>query len=102
MCGGVGTASQSTTDSLSMVCQNVQSYILRYFTLVVIANCNIFSVLLSAEVEDGEELLKHSTHANCNIFSVLLAAEVEDGEELLKHSTDALRQVCTNTEPEYN
>ena len=40
--------------------------------------------------------------ANCNIFSVILAAEVEDGEELLKHLTDALRQVYTNTDPEYN
>ena len=64
------------TDSVSVVCQNLQSYILMYFILVVIANCNI--------------------------FSVLLAAEVEDGEELLKHSTDALRQVYTNTDPEYN
>ena len=26
MCGDVGTASQSMTDSLSVVCQNVQSY----------------------------------------------------------------------------
>ena len=64
------------TDSVSVVCQNLQSYILMYFILVVIANCNI--------------------------FSVLLAAEVEDGKELLKHSTDALRQVYTNTDPEYN
>ena len=64
------------TDSVSVVCQNLQSYILMYFILVVIANCNI--------------------------FSVVVAAEVEDGEELLKHSTDALRQVYTNTDPEYN
>ena len=64
------------TDSVSVVCQNLQSYILMYFILVVIENCNICSVLLTAEVEDGEELLKHST--------------------------DALRQVYTNTDPEYN
>ena len=76
MCGGVGTASQSITDSVSVVCQNLQSYILMYSILLVLANCNIFSVLLSAEVEDGEEVLKHSN--------------------------DAFRQVCTNTDPEYN
>ena len=61
------------TDPVSVVCQNLQSYILMYFILVVIANCNIFSVLLAAE--DGE---------------------------LLAHSTDVLRQVYTKTDPEYN
>ena len=76
MSGGVGAASQSMIDSVSVVCQNLQSYILMYFTLVVIANCNI--------------------------LSVLLAAEVEDGEDLLKHSTDAIHQVYTSTDPEYN
>ena len=48
------------TDSVSVVCQNLQSYIFMYFTLLVIANCNIFFVVVAAEVEDGEELLKHS------------------------------------------
>ena len=53
------------TDSVSVVCQNLQSYILMYFTLVVIANCNIFFVVVAAEVEDGE--LKHSTDALCQV-----------------------------------
>ena len=73
MCVGVGTAIQSMTESMSVVCQDIQSYILMYFVLVVIANCIFYS-------------------------SVFLAA----GEELLQHSTDALCQVYTNTDPEYN
>ena len=65
------------TDSVSVVCQNLQSYVSMYFVLVVIANCKY-------------------------IFSVLLVAEVEAGEELLKRSANALCQVYTNTDPEYN
>ena len=77
MCGGVGTASQSMTDSLSVVCQNLESYFfLMYFVLVMIANSYR--------------------------FTVLLAPEVEAGEQLCQCSTDALRQVCTNAVPKYN
>ena len=76
MCGGVGTASQSMTDSVSVVCQNLQSYFLMYCVLVMIENCRF--------------------------FSVVLAAEVEAGLKLLQCSSDAIRQVYTDTDPEYD
>ena len=57
------------TDSVSVVCQNLQSYFLMYFVVVVIANCNTFSVFLSAEVEAGEEGLERSADAMCHAYS---------------------------------
>ena len=60
------------TNSVSIACQNLQSYFLMYFVVMVVANSNIFSVFLASEVESGEEL-------QC--------------------SADAIHQAYTNTDP---
>ena len=47
MCQGVGTASQSMTESVSLVCQKLQSYFFMYFVIVVVANTEIVTFFLS-------------------------------------------------------